>query len=60
MPRPWRLSAAEAAANLAARQDEHAHAQPTDPPTVEVGMHLEINTLIEVENEIVETIHYKQ
>ena len=52
--------AAEAAANLAARQDKHAHAQPVDPPAVEVGMHLEINTEIEDENESGELIHYKQ
>ena len=52
--------AAEAAANLAARQDEHAHAQPVDPPAVVVGMHLEINTEIEDENESGELIHYKQ
>ena len=52
--------AAEAAANLAARQDEHAHAQPVDPPALEVGMHLEINTEIEDENDSGELIHYKQ
>jgi hypothetical protein len=52
--------AAEAAANLAARQDEHAHAQPADPPAVEVGMHFEINTVIEDEDESGKVIHYKQ
>jgi len=52
--------AAEAAANLAARQDEHAHAQPADPPPVEVGMHLEINTEIEDEDESGKLINYKQ
>ena len=32
--------AAETTANLAALQDKHAHAQPADPPAVEVGMNL--------------------
>ena len=52
--------AADAAANLAARQDEHAHAQPADPPLVEVGMHLEINTEIEDVNESGALFYYKQ
>ena len=52
--------AADAAANLAARQDEHAHAQPADPPLVEVGMHLEINTEIEDVNESGTLFYYKQ
>jgi hypothetical protein len=52
--------AAEAAANLAARQDEHAHAQPVDAPAVEVGMHLEINTEIEDEDVDGKPFEYKQ
>ena len=52
--------AAEAAANLAARQDEHAHAQPVDAPAVEVGMHLEIYTEIEDEDVDGKPFEYKQ
>jgi hypothetical protein len=52
--------AAEAAANLAARQDEYAHAQPVDAPPVEVGMHLEIYTEIEDEDVDGKPFEYKQ
>ena len=52
--------AAEAAANLAARQDENAHAQPVDAPPVEVGMHLEIYTEIEDEDVDGKPCEYKQ
>ena len=54
--------AVEAAANFAARHDENAHAlaQPANPPSVEVVMHLDIYMEIEGYNESGELIHYKQ
>ena len=52
--------AAAAASKLASLQDEHAFAQPDEAPAIEIGMHLEINTMVEDEDEHGHPVEYKQ